>query len=388
MHIWSLVMALAYIPFLVQGKNRDESTPEIPSSCHQNEFNIQSPEDLENIIDCNILVGNIVISDYNYPIITFSKLEKVLGNLTILKSPELVRIEAPTLEYISSRFILTELTSLSLISFPSIKYINVLDWSILPILSNVHLNHEIQGIESIRVSDTSLTGFSGFIADKLDILDINNNRFLDTIECNVEHIYGKLHIAANAIDVKVSLPKLRQVSNLSINNVERLNLDQLETVDNSLSLSNNYFQQLRFPQLETIGGTLSLLQNEQVNHLEFPSLNEIGGGLMLVNNTKVDKINFFPKLKIIGGALELVGPIKEIVFRQLKLVKGSAIVKSTSQQFDCTKWSTSDILLVVRGGKIECTNYKNEKFTSRTRKEGHSQGLHSNTVALIYRFIL
>ncbi|RLV92996.1 Sporulation-specific protein 22 [Spathaspora sp. JA1] len=346
----------------------DEIEAEIPSLCRQNTFDIHTRQDLDNIIECEILVGDIVISEYNYPIIIFPKLGKILGNLTIIKSPELVRIEAPNLQIISSKFVLTELTSLSLISFPLIKFVNVLDWNILPILSNVHFNNEIQGIESIRMSDTSLTGFSGFLTDTLETLDINNNRFLDIIESNVEKIHGKLHIAANANDVKVNLPRLTRVNNLSINNVETLNLHELKTVDNSLSLSNNYFQQIRFPQLKEIGGTLSIYKNENVNHIEFQNLEEISGGLMLNNNSKIDKVNFFPKLKIIGGALELIGSIKEISFKQLKLIKGSAIVKSTSIQFDCNKWlssSTSEILLVVRGGKIECTNYNNEKFTSK-----------------------
>ena len=32
----------------------------------------------------------------------------------------------------------------------------------------------------------------------------------------------------------------------------------------------------------------------------------------MINNSLIERINFFPKLKIIGGALELIGNIKEI----------------------------------------------------------------------------
>lgn len=223
---------------------------DIPSHCRQNEFQIRSQEDLQDLSNCEILIGNLIIQDFDYPIITFNNLEKILGNLTIKKSPEIVRIEAPLMELISGSFSMFELTSLALISFPALKWVNILDWKILPILSNVHFNNEIQGIESITISDTSLTGFSGFLADTIDNLDINNNRFLDTIESNVEVIRGKLHIGANANDVKVSLPKLKQINRVSISNVERLNLDELESVDDSLSLTNNYFQQIKFPKIE------------------------------------------------------------------------------------------------------------------------------------------
>lgn len=343
---------------------------DIPSHCRQNEFQIRSQEDLQDLSNCEILIGNLIIQDFDYPIITFNNLEKILGNLTIKKSPEIVRIEAPLMELISGSFSMFELTSLALISFPALKWVNILDWKILPILSNVHFNNEIQGIESITISDTSLTGFSGFLADTIDNLDINNNRFLDTIESNVEVIRGKLHIGANANDAKVSLPKLKQINRVSISNVERLNLDELESVDDSLSLTNNYFQQIKFPKLSYVGGSLSLSGNEMVNDLEFPNLSELGGGLVLTNNSLVERVNFLPKLRIIGGALELVGVIKEISLKNLKLCKGSASVKSTSPVFDCAKWSRSEIILVVRGGKIECTDANNEKITSRTKDDG------------------
>ena len=72
-------------------------------------------------------------------------------------------------------------------------------------------------------------------------------------------------------------------------------------------------------------------------------------------------------MKIIGGALELIGNIKEISLKNLKLVKGSAIVKSTSS-FLIVKWSKTEIMLVVRGGRIECTDSNNEKLLQELKK--------------------
>lgn len=163
---------------------------------------------------------------------------------------------------------------------------------------------------------------------------------------------------------------MKQIGLLNINDVEKLNLPELEFIDDSLILNNNNFQQLKFSKLNYIGGTLSLFENLGVNDLEFPNLNELGGGLVMINNSLIERINFFPKLKIIGGALELIGNIKEISLKNLKLVKGSAIVKSTSSIFDCKKWSKTEIMLVVRGGRIECTDSNNEKITSRTKEDG------------------
>ncbi|KAK6463951.1 putative effector of the organization of the beta-glucan layer of the wall [Scheffersomyces coipomensis] len=339
---------------------------EVPEKCKHAKHVIRSPNDIQNIADCRVLAGDLEVHEYKHPLLTFGNIETVTGNIIIRKSPELVRIEAPSLTTVEKSFVLRELTSLSLVSFPSLLSVRALDWRVLPILSNVHFSNEIKNIESITVSDTSLTGFSGFMADRLETLDINNNRFLDIINSNVETIEGLLHIAANAADVAVSLPKLKSTNNMSIHDVFQIDLNSLESVNNSVSMINNHFSNLKLPKLKAIGGSLSLSKNDKLNHVEFPTLNEVGGGLIIVNNSNIDKINFFPKLNVIGGALELVGPIKDTSLKQLKLVKGSALVQSFSTSFDCSKWSKGDVSNVIRGGKIECINAHNEKIISNT----------------------
>ncbi|KAI3406025.2 hypothetical protein KGF56_001244 [Candida oxycetoniae] len=353
---------------------KDNKESSIPSHCQKKEIHIHSLQDLNAIIECETIIGDIIISEFDYPIITLAKLSKLEGNLTIYKSPELVRVESPQLSSIEGWFKLYELTSLALISFPSLKKVKILCWEILPILSNVQFNHEIHGIESITISDTSLTGFSGFLANELKVLDINNNRFLDSIECNVETISDYFHLSANAKEIKVNLPNLKKVNELSINNVEILQLDNLERIDNSMKLNDNFFHSIKFLKLKYIGGTLDLSKNSKLTSIDFPQLNEVQGGLMLIKNPLIEKVNCFPNLNIIGGALEIKGPITDISLKDLKLVKGSAIISSTSPAFDCEKWSKSEVLLVVRGGKIECTNSNNEKITSKTKENGGGGG--------------
>ncbi|CAK9437089.1 uncharacterized protein LODBEIA_P15240 [Lodderomyces beijingensis] len=356
-----------------QQKEDKEEEKKLPPQCRKSEIYIHSLQDLNNIIDCETIVGDIIISEFNYPIITLTKLNTLKGNLTIFKSPELVRIESPHLTTIDGWFKLFELTSLALISFPSLKKVQVLCWEILPILSNVQFHNEIQGIESITISDTSLTGFSGFLTNELKRLDINNNRFMDNVECNVETISEYFHLSSNSKEMKVNLPNLKNVKEISIKNVDILQLENLEKVENSMKLQDNYFKSLKFPKLKLVGGTLNLAKNSKLVSIDTPQLEEIAGGLMIINNAKISKVNSFPNLKIIGGALEVKGAIDDISLKEIKLIKGSAIVASTSPAFDCGKWAKSEILLVVRGGKIECTNANNEKTTARTRENGGKQ---------------
>lgn len=310
------------------------------------------------------------MESYKYPIISFEKIESIDGSLIIRDSPELVRVEASNLNTITGELRATELTSLSLLSLDSLMSVKSLYWKVLPILSNVVLNGEIHDIELITISDTSLTGFSGFSTDKLLVLDINNNRFLDEIVCNVKEISNELHIASNARELNLTLPNLKTANNMSIHDVQEIDLTELESVEYSVSIINNYFTSMKLDKLKKVGGTLNLSKNSKLSKVEFPNIFEIGGGLVVADNPSINIIDFFSKLTTIGGAIELSGPIKEVIMPLLKLVKGSAKIKSSDNDFDCSKWSkTSSISMVVRGGKIECTNAKNEKIISDTPTE-------------------
>ncbi|CCE87141.1 Piso0_005681 [Millerozyma farinosa CBS 7064] len=340
-----------------------------PDKCSKDRYEIENLNDMKDLHDCKVVKGDIVVLNYKEPILQFGHINRIEGNLEIYNAPNLVRIEAEEVRHVGKAFILSELTSLSLISFPSLRFVKVLDWKVLPILNSVHFSNEIKDIESITVSDTSLIGFSGFMTSKLENLDINNNRFLETINCDVEKITGKLHIAANSKDVKVSLPKLEYAKNVSIHDVLDINLEKLSEIESSINVIENNFDTFKLPNLKSIGGTLSILQNDKLNSVKFPNLTEIGGGLMVVNNSNIDKVNFFPELNIIGGALEIVGNIKELDFDKLKLVKGSAKIKSSDAEFSCAAWTKSDMSSVIRGGKIECTNANNERIVSNTPTE-------------------
>lgn len=339
---------------------------DIPEECNRGHYSISKPTDLSAIEDCKIVHGNVTIVNYENPIVSFGNIETITGNLMVSKSPDIVRMEGDSLTNIGNKMILRELTSLSVIVFPSLTSIKVIDWRVLPILSSVQFSNEIGELQSITISDTSLTGFSGFLTEKLELFDINNNRFLEKIDSNVEIIGESLHISANAYGLAVSLPKLKSANNMTIQDVEELNMNSLETVSNSVSLINNQFESLKLPNLKSIGGTLNIFKNKKLTSVNFNNISEIGGGLIISNNTMIEKINFLPKLAVIGGALELAGNIKELSLKQLKLVKGSTKLKTESPSFDCSQFLRSDLISVIRGGKIECSNANNEKFITNT----------------------
>lgn len=337
-------------------------SPTLSSACSQEHYHVRSQADLDHISNqCKDIAGSIVINGYYSPIIDTGSLQSVGGDIRISNATNLVRVNLPMLTVIGGAFTLRELTSLTSVNGPYLNTVGVIDWKILPILSTINFESGLVDVKSITISDTSMTGFYGFDVDSLDTLNINNNRFMESISSNLKGITRRLSISANARNAQVSFPNLEYANNITIRDVSSLNIQSIENVNSSMELINNNFQDLKFPKLKFVGGTLSLIENYQLRNVEFPVTEDIGGGLMVVNNTNINKINFLPRLLSVGGAIEFVGDFKEASFAKLNLVRGSAIIKSASDTFDCSRWirggdQNGTHSSIIRGGKIVCTS--------------------------------
>lgn len=315
-------------------------------------YSISNLADLNKILECQIIIGDVEIHNYTEPLIVLDNLEHIDGSLTIRDSPSLIRLEAQKLQNITHTYHLEKLTSLALITMPALVSAKHIQWTVLPLLGHIHFGH-LEDMHSITISDTSLTGFSGLSSHTMLNLDINNNRFMEFILSDVQYITGSLHVAGNA-NVQLELPQLKLTHNISIHNVDLLRLDSLDEVKGSVSIIENYFADLTLPKLKKVEGSFSLAQNANLAKASFGSVTEIGGGLVIANNTNLHHINFFPNLTMIGGALELMGDIHDDEWKSLKLVKGSARMVTTDPSFDCVSWSKKEISSVVRGGKVKC----------------------------------
>ncbi|ODQ80256.1 hypothetical protein BABINDRAFT_161219 [Babjeviella inositovora NRRL Y-12698] len=328
---------------------------EVPEHCTKEVYKIHSSGDIAALADCETITGSLVFENYQDPVIDFGDIVHVAGNVKVANSSHVVRVISNKLSEVGGMLSLEELTSLTSVYFPMLVAVDQLEWKILPILSTVNLDAGISKIRSITISDTSLVGFTGFEVDLLDILNINNNRFLESVTSNVRKISQELLISANAKYAEVRFPSLKFANNMTFNDVSMLDLSNIELVENSASFINNKFSALKIPKLKEIGGTLSISKNTGLSSVELPTLGEVGGGLIVMDNALLQKLNFFPKLSVIGGAIEFTGNIKEATLAKLKLVKGSAIVQSTAAAFDCSKWTKGDMANTIRGGRIECT---------------------------------
>lgn len=338
-----------------------------PTECSSEKFVIRNRNDLEPISKCSSLKGRVEIIDYEDQLLILNELHRIDGILEVSNSSALVRMEAKNLHTITDSFRMNKLTTLAIISMPNLSTVKLLDWQVLPLLATINFG-QLEETESVVISDTSLSGLSGFSGHEMDVFDINNNRFLEFVYSEVHHVRGMLHISANAKGVIIELPELVESQNVSIHNVGDLNMRSLRAVRGAVSLYGNLFLTLDLPGLQKVDGTMSVAQNHALVWANFAQLSEVGGGLQVVNNTDLTAIDFFPNLTMVGGALELMGNIEQNSWPSLKLVKGSVKLLTSNKSFDCDSWSERTIAPVVKGGKVECLVATPEEMTNAIQK--------------------
>lgn len=340
-----------------QSKN-NETVVEINHKCIKSEYIIKTSGELAAISSCSILFGSVCIENFNSDTLYLGQIQEIHGDLIVKNSSQIIKMEAPDLSFVEGKLELNTLNSLTYISFPKLETVDALQWEVLPILTFVDLEAGIKNINSVTMADTSLSGFGGFNTETLRTLNINNNRFLEKIESTVSKITGDLLIAANADNVHVSLPNLTTVTTLTIKDTESINMENLQVVGKSADFSHNSFQKLDLSHLRSLGDTLSIIKNKNLNEVKLEKLTEVSGGLIIIDNHDLNNLDFFISLKSVGGATEFQGDIQSNHFSKLKVIKGSAILKSSNKGFDCADWMKNEVGKVVRGGKVECGSGK------------------------------
>lgn len=286
-------------------------------------------------------------------LVRMNALTHIEGSIRVLHSPSLLRFEAHSLEVVTESIQMERLQSLAMITIPLLAFVKDLDLKVLPLLTHMDLGN-VQSIGRLVLSDTALTRFSVVNATNMTDFDINNNRFMESIETGVQDVAGIVHISGNGRNVHVDMSQLRAANNITVNNVESLNFDSLENVSGSVSILENTFTSFSLPKLSRVGGLVRFADNKALTSVEVDVLTDIGGGLLIVNNTSLNNINFFPSLTVIGGGLDIEGDVQQTSWPELKFIKGAANLISTNNNFDCSQWLNSEVNDAMRGGEIKC----------------------------------
>lgn len=335
--------------------------------CPMESLIVERQSDLSILDHCNTILNDLIVtSEYKENILDLKELTTVQGHVIVENCDTLIKIVAPNLQKIHGDFTLTSLTSIVILEVPNLIDVNSIQWKILPILNQIEINPNMMVHETIVISDTSISNLEGFHPIKeLDTFNINNNRFLETIKASLVNVNTQFTIHANSKDLQIELPFLQNVENITIRDAHSIWLPNLKTVSTNLEFIENGCVDLDLGRLETVGGTVGIIDNNYLSKMNFNNVTDIQGGLVIDNNPRLESINTFQNLKTIGGAIQFSGSFKDTSFPNLKLVKGSAFIKTSSAEMDCNKWiRPMDGRSIIRGGKIKCTSHKKQNSIS------------------------
>lgn len=115
-----------------------------------------------------------------------------------------------------------------------------------------------------------------------------------------------MNIQANGRNLTATFDKLENAYSITLSNLSSVSFPTLQSVNDSLSVSNNYFPTFPADTLTTVGGLVNTSENANLNNISMPLLSTVVGGLLINNNTGLVNIGF-SALKVVGGTLDYNG---------------------------------------------------------------------------------
>ena len=278
------------------------------ATCTKSTITINSAADATALSSCRTLKGNVVIGSETGESIDLSGPGQIDGDLTMENNGKIVSLGSSSLNSISGTFKLQNVTILSTLSFTSLQSVGAISFQSLNALNELSFGTPgITEAKSVIISDTRLNSLDGIDLETTSLIDINNNARLTEFNTQLGNLSDNLNIQANGLNLKVTMPNLIWIANMTIANVTQFSVPSLEHVNGSMRFDSNYFEQFSAPNLTSTGQDISFVSNSELTNISLPLLETVGGGLTIANNTGLEKINSLPKLESVGGAVKFRG---------------------------------------------------------------------------------
>jgi hypothetical protein len=220
-------------------------------------------------------------------------------------------LSADSLSQIDDSFVLSTVSQLSTLNFPSLTAVDTVQWAGLPQLAGLSFTSQLQQVQTLNIQNTVLQSLEGINLKIVDTLTLISNVYLNDISMQLGNVSNAMNIYANGDDTKVSFPNLVWAYNISIGNCQSVDLSSLVSTNGSMGFYENYFESLEAPNVTNVGGGLTFVDNNQLTNVSFPSLRQVNGGLGISNNSHLGTIDGFPRLARVGGAIDCNGEFKE-----------------------------------------------------------------------------
>lgn len=280
----------------------------VVAQCNGPSITIQTNADAATIASCQTYKGDVIIASTASGTIEINGVQQITGNLVCKNATQLTAITSDQLNSIGGTWLLHDLTILSTLQFNSLTSVNNIEWIGLPALQGLNFDQGVQKANNIYISNTQLNTLAGIELKKVNLLDVNNNYYLSSVNVDdLTNVTTALSFAANAKGLEISFPSLEVAGNMTFRNTSTVSVPALSEVLGDMGFYSSTASSFKAPNLTLVESTVAFVDSPYVNTISMPILKEIGGGFLIANNTNLDKINGFPKLEVIVGALDFAG---------------------------------------------------------------------------------
>lgn len=286
--------------------------------------------------------------------------------MRIFNATNAVTFNAATLQLVSRELNLDGCTILGNLNLAQLTTVGDFRLNALPALESTGLTSGITSAESVIISDTGLNTLEGINVVELTVFNVNNNNEIETIDSGLQNVTELLSISHNADQVDVRLDSLREARNVDLQSISSLSVANLTRITGYLSFVDNAIDRIELNRLRTIGNSLTIGRNSDLEEIEFPELTSLGGALVIFDNDGLSSFSGFPELTRVGGSVSMNGSFDNGTFESLNSVSGGFNLRSTGD-LTCEEFNDLNSDGDIRGDRYYCSGADRESSSSSSR---------------------
>ena len=281
-------------------------------------------------------------------------------------------ISAGNLTHIGGTFQLSSLTSLGSLAFDALTHVGSLEFRALPVLQQLGFGGGLTEADRVLVTNTGLTSLDGISLQQAKAFIITENQYIIRVNVSAfKKATGPISFVGNQDGLTVDFPNLVQAGNITARNLGEFSVPSLKQLSGLLGLYDNDFLNFSAPSL-TNTKDISINNNGQMSAIDLSQLKRVNGGITIAGNPELRNISL-PVVKQIGGGVDFRGPLDDVQFESLNLVRGAFNVESFGGNMQCKNLGVPVNGHKVIRGKIHCKNGKDgNSGTSTTSSKGSS----------------
>lgn len=323
-------------------------------------------------LNCAVFEGNLIVEAEAMVAGSLASVQKITGDFTIQNSAILQNFAANNLIEVSGALKVFNITIMNALNIPHLYKAKSLQLEALQALQDI--TFQLSQCSDITISNTLVENITGLYVTDVDILDINNNGNLGSLDLQLETASTSISITDNSNSVNISLPDLVWANNITIRSGGSVDIPNLQTVNSSMGIMNTTASSLIFNNVTQIGGSLVISGNNQLTDVEFDSLTNIAGAFLVTDNYDLASITGFNQLQVVSGAATFNGSFSNATLNSIKSIRGGATI-NTSGDLDCSDFNKLYKQGVILGKGYVCKSAKSStsgKAVSSTKGSASS----------------